>query len=291
VYEKREVARSRPIKGYVQLAQIVLSVIGIILIIAMLIDRSPLLLLSGLGAMTAVLLLVFKDTVLSFVASLQLIGQDMVRVGDWIEMPQAGADGDVIDVALHMVTVQNWDKTITRVPTYRLISESFKNWRGMNESGGRRIKRSIVLDLTSIRFLDDDTIEHLRGFSLLHDYIVSKQAALIEANAHVADGLVVNRRRLTNIGCFRAYVLAYLQHHAGVHQGMTILVNQLDPGPQGLPLQLYCFTSTVDWIAHENIKGDIFDHLLAILPEFGLTAFQQPAGADFRALLAPSDPA
>jgi miniconductance mechanosensitive channel len=189
-----------------------------------------------------------------------------------------------------MVTVQNWDKTITRVPTYRLISDSFKNWRGMNESGGRRIKRAIVLDLGSITFLDAEQITRLRRFSLLHDYLVAKEAVLAEANAAIGDERVVDRRRLTNIGCFRTYVLAYLQHHPGLHQGMTILVHQLDPGPQGLPLQLYCFTATVDWIEHENIKGDIFDHLLAILPEFGLRAFQQPTGSDMREWIGTAQP-
>jgi miniconductance mechanosensitive channel len=284
VYQRRDIARSRPIKGYVQLVQIVLFIIAAIVIVSMLIGRSPLLLLSGLGAMTAVLLLVFKDTVLSLVASVQLIANDMLRVGDWIEMPSTGADGDVIDIALHTVTVQNWDKTITRIPTWRLINESFKNWRGMKESGGRRIKRAIHLDVASIHFLDTKEVEHFRRMALLTAYIEGKQHEIEAWNRELgASGEEpANRRRLSNVGTFRAYVLAYLRRHPGIHPDMTLLVRQLAPTPSGLPLEVYCFTRTTVWGEHEALASDLFDHFYAMLPEFGLRAFQPPTGYDLR---------
>jgi miniconductance mechanosensitive channel len=245
------------------------------------------LLLSGVGAMTAVLLLVFKDTILGLVASIQLSANDMVRVGDWIEMPACGADGDVIEVALHTVKVQNWDKTITTIPTYRLIADSFKNWRGMSEAGGRRIKRSIHIDQQSIRFLTDDEITKLKRFALLREHFESKRRELDEASGQLGDAAheVVNRRRLTNIGVFRAYVRSYLRAHAQVHDAMTLMVRHLEPGPEGLPIQIYCFTKTTEWLPYEDIQSDIFDHLLAILPEFGLRVFQQPAGSDLSELV------
>ena len=282
IYSTLPVARDRPLKGFVQLLQIVVWIVGGVLIVSTLIDRSPLLLLSGFGAMTAILLLVFKDTILSLVASVQLTAQDMVRVGDWIEMPQFGADGDVIDVQLHTVKVQNWDKTITTIPTHRLISESFKNWRGMSDAGGRRIKRSIHIDVSSIRFQTDDEIAHFRRFALLKDYIRDKQQELADYNSGLDTEVdeAVNRRRLTNIGTFRAYAYNYLRHHPRIRGDMTLLVRQLDPGPEGLPLQVYCFTTTTAWADYEGIQSDIFDHLLAIIPEFGLSLFQKPAGSD-----------
>lgn len=284
VYEQRdpERARARPIKGYLQLVKIVLYLIATILIIATLFNRDPLLLLSGLGAMTAVLLLVFKDTLLSLVASVQLSTHDMLRVGDWIEMPQLNADGFAIDISLHTVKVQNWDKTITTIPTWRLISESFKNWRGMFESGGRRIKRSIYLDQASVRFLTPEERERLRRFALIDGYLDRKRAELEEYNEKLAaEGKdPVNTRRVTNIGTFRAYVQAYLQAHPRIHQQMIMLVRQLQPGPTGLPLEIYCFTSSTAWVEYESIQADVFDHLYAILPEFGLRVFQQPSGAD-----------
>jgi miniconductance mechanosensitive channel len=282
IYSGLPVARTRPLKGFVQLLQIVVWVFGAVLIVAAILDRSPLLLLSGFGAMTAILLLVFKDTILSLVASVQLTAQDMVRVGDWIEMPQFGADGDVIDVQLHTVTVQNWDKTITTIPTHRLISDSFRNWRGMSQAGGRRIKRAIYLDVNSIRFQTAKEIEHFRRFALLKDYIAGKQKELADYNAsldHAVDE-AVNKRRLTNIGSFRAYALNYLKNRPDLHKGMTLMVRQLAPGPEGLPLEIYCFTNTIAWIEYEGIQADIFDHLLAIVPEFGLRLYQKPAGSD-----------
>jgi len=289
VYEQRdpERARARPIKGYLQLVKIVVYLVTAILIIATLFNRDPLLLLSGLGAMTAVLLLVFKDTLLSLVASVQLSTHDMLRVGDWIEMPQLNADGFAIDISLHTVKVQNWDKTITTVPTWRLISESFKNWRGMFESGGRRIKRSIYIDQTSVRFLAPEERERLRRFALIDGYLNRKQAELEQYNEKlIAEGKdPVNSRRVTNIGTFRAYVQAYLQSHPRIHQEMIMLVRQLQPGPTGLPLEIYCFTSSTAWVEYEGIQADVFDHLYAILPEFGLRVFQQPSGADIGAAL------
>jgi miniconductance mechanosensitive channel len=277
IYESFLVARRRPIKGFVQLAQIAVYILSAILVIAMLIDRSPVILLSGFGAMTAVLLLIFKDTLLSLVASVQLTGQDMVRVGDWLEMPQFGADGDVIDVALYTVKVQNWDKTITTIPTHRLISDSFKNWRGMTEAGGRRIKRSINIDVNSIRVLTDVEVERFRGFALLKDYIDRKEADLKAYNEALAEPgeSGVNLRRLTNIGTFRAYIHNYLKHHPQIHDRMTLIVRQLQPGAEGLPIEVYAFTNDTDWSTYEGIQADIFDHLCAIAPEFGLRLYQR----------------
>jgi miniconductance mechanosensitive channel len=282
IYAALPVAKDRPIKGFVQLVQIVVWILGGVLIVAVVLDRSPLLLLSGFGAMTAILLLVFKDTILSLVASVQLTAQDMVRVGDWIEMPQFGADGDVVDVQLHTVKVQNWDKTITTIPTHRLITDSFKNWRGMSQSGGRRIKRELYLDVSSIRFQTQDEIDHFTRFALLSAYIRNKSQELADYNAGLATKVdaEVNKRRLTNVGTFRAYAYNYLKNHPKIHKDMTLIVRQLAPGPEGLPLEIYCFTNTTEWAAYEDIQSDIFDHLLAIVPEFGLRLFQKPAGSD-----------
>jgi miniconductance mechanosensitive channel len=295
LYEKRDPARAqaRPIKGYLQVLKIVIALITVILVIATLFNRDPLLLLSGLGAMTAVLMLVFKDTLLSLVASVQLSSNDMLRVGDWIEMPALNADGDVIDISLHTVKVQNWDKTITTIPTWRLIAESYKNWRGMFESGGRRIKRALYIDQTSVRFLEEGERAALRRIALIDEYLENKQRQLEEHNrALLAAGTdPVNTRRVTNIGTFRAYVAAYLRAHPMVHQGMTQMVRQLQPGATGLPLEVYCFTSTTKWVEYEAIQADIFDHLYAILPQFGLRVFQEPTGEDAQALAARADAA
>ncbi|MXO48225.1 mechanosensitive ion channel [Erythrobacter vulgaris] len=287
LYARRPEARSRPIKGYVQVLKIVIFCGAAILMIAVLIEQSPLLLLSGLGAMAAVLLLVFKDTILSLVASVQLTSNDMLRVGDWIEMPSMEADGDVIDIALHTVKVQNFDKTITTIPTHRLIADSYRNWRGMSESGGRRIKRSLVIDQNSVRFLGDGEAAGLRRFRLLGDYLARKQEEIAEWNRHElsSDCDEINARRITNIGTLRAYIIAYLKSHPRIaDEGFTLIVRQLPPGPQGLPIEIYCFTDTVAWSEYEGIQADVFDHLIAILPEFGLRIFQQPSGLDFARL-------
>ena len=280
--------KARSIKSYVQLAKLMLGLAAAIVMVATLLDRSPLIVLSGLGAMSAVLMLVFKDTILSFTAGVQLSSNDMLRLGDWIEMPQVGADGDVIDIALNTVKVQNWDKTITTIPTWRLVSESYKNWRGMSESGGRRIKRMLRLDASSVRFLDAMEMARFARFGLLQDYMGAKSAAVDEANtqarAVLGDKaeLVANQRRLTNIGTFRAYVEAYLRAHPRLRQDMTLIVRTLEATPEGVPLELYCFTNSTAWVAYESTQGDIFDHLLAILPEFGLRLYQSPSGHDLR---------
>ncbi|MGN5519530.1 mechanosensitive ion channel family protein [Halopseudomonas sp. Lyrl_26] len=284
IYSRRPKAHEKPIKGYIQLINIVIYSIATILIIATLIDRSPLILLSGLGAMAAVLMLIFQDTLLSLVASVQINSNDIVRVGDWIEMPALNADGDVIDISLHTVKVQNWDKTITTIPTKRLISDPFKNWRGMQESGGRRIKRALMLDQQSVHFLDDRERAHLHRFRLLDEYLNAKEAEIGEWNRQLKESgqEPVNTRRITNIGTFRAYVERYLRSHPGIHQDMTLIVRQLSPTAEGLPIELYCFTNTVAWVEYEGIQSDIFDHLLAILPEFGLRVYQAPSGQDMR---------
>ena len=284
LYNRR--AHRRSIKGYLQVLKLVFYAIATILVIATLIDRSPLLLLSGLGALAAVLMLVFKDTILSLVASVQLNSNDMLRVGDWIEMPQVHADGDVIDIALHTVKVQNWDKTITTIPTWRLINESYKNWRGMQESGGRRIKRSLLIDQTSVRFLTDDEREKMRRIMLIDDYLASKSEELARWNAQLVEAGrdPINTRRATNLGTFRAYVQHYLMSHPNIRQDMTLLVRQLQPTEAGLPIEIYAFTATTAWAEYEAIQSDIFDHLLAILPEFGLKLFQAPTGSDLARL-------
>ena len=284
VYEKLPIAKERPLKGFLQVAKIVIFALAAVLIVAVLIERSPVLLLSGLGAMMAVLILVFKDTILSLVASVQLTSLDMIRLGDWIEMPSCDADGDVVDIALHTVKVQNWDKTITTIPTHKLIAESFKNWRGMTSSGGRRIKRSLYIDLGSIRFLTDAEVERFEGFTLLKDYVARKESELAEYNEAVGKSQNANLRRLTNVGTFRAYVFNYLKHHPKIHDGMTLLVRQLQPSSQGLPLEIYAFTNVTDWSIYEDIQSDIFDHLMAIVGEFGLSVYQEPSGEDLAAI-------
>ena len=287
LYSRRPESRSRPIKGYVQVVKIAIYFGAAILMIAVLIEQSPLLLLSGLGAMAAVLMLVFKDTILSLVASVQLSSNDMLRVGDWIEMPGMNADGDVVDIALHTVKIRNFDKTITTIPTHRLIADSFRNWRGMSESGGRRIKRSLVIDQNSVRFLGSEEVTGLKRFRLLDEYLARKEQEIAEWNRHElsSDCDQINARRITNIGTLRAYLIAYLQSHPRIKGAdFTLMVRQLPPGPEGLPIEIYCFTDTVDWGEYEAIQADIFDHLLAILPEFGLRLFQQPSGLDFARL-------
>ena len=289
--EGRRSAAGRSNKAWVQLGQLVVGITAVVVMIAALADKSPLIVLSGFGAMSAVLMLVFQDTIRSFVAGLQIEHNDLLRVGDWMEMPQTGADGAVIDIALNTIRVQNWDKTIVTVPTWRLMTESFKNWRGMTESGGRRIKRSLMLDASTIRFLDEAEVDRLARVALIASYLADKREAVRVAHetriAELGDALAevpTNRRRLTNIGTFRAYVVAYLRAHPGIHDGMALMVRQLQPTAQGVPLELYCFTNTTVWAEYEGIQSDIFDHLLAILPEFGLCAFQQPTDAGIRQL-------
>ena len=287
LYERLPRSKNRPIKGFIQVLKILVLCGAAIIMISVLIDESPLLLLSGLGAVTAVLLLVFKDTILSLVASVQLTTNDMLRVGDWITMPSMQADGDVVDISLHTVKVQNFDKTITTIPTHRLVSDAYQNWRGMSEAGGRRIKRSLVIDQNTIRFLKDDEVVDLKKFKMLKEYLSNKRDEITEWNAQELEGedAPVNARRLTNIGTLRAYIAAYLKWHPRIGDQFTLLVRQLDPGPQGLPIEIYCFTDTTNWGEYEGIQADIFDHLLAILPEFDLKIFQDPSGADFQRAL------
>lgn len=277
-------AKSRPIKGYLQVVGLVIWIAVGVVVVSVLADRSPIVFLSGLGALTAVLMLVFRDTILSLVASMQIMSNDMIRIGDWVEMPQANADGDVIDIALHTVKIQNWDKTISTIPTHRFISESFKNWRGMSESGGRRIKRSINIDMSTVRFLTDEEIARFSRYELLREYMGRKQEELADYRARkeaLGEDVIPEERRLTNVGTFRAYVAAYLESRELIHDGMTLLVRQLAPSPKGLPMEIYCFTNDTAWATYEAVQGDIFDHLVASLHEFGLKAFQEPAGADF----------
>jgi miniconductance mechanosensitive channel len=280
-------AKTRPIKGYLQVIGLVAYIAAGVVIVSILADRSPIFFLSGLGALTAVLLLVFRDTILSLVASVQIMSNDMIRIGDWVEMPQANADGDVIDIALHTVKIQNWDMTISAVPTHKFIGESFKNWRGMSESGGRRIKRALHLDMNSVGFLSDDEIARLSRYEMLRDYMAGKQGEIAgqgPSEKSEDSDVIPEKRRLSNVGTFRAYVLNYLKAHPMIHNDMTLIVRQLAPGPQGLPLELYCFSNDTNWSTYEGLQSDIFDHMISILPEFGLRAFQEPAGTDFASL-------
>jgi miniconductance mechanosensitive channel len=288
IYDATPAARERPIKGFIQLGQIVVWAIGIILTIAVLIDESPVIMLSGLGALTAVAMIVFQDTLLSLVASIQLTGQQIIRVGDWLEMPSYNADGDVIDVALYNVTVQNWDKTITTIPTNKLVNGAFKNWRGMTEAGGRRIKRSVRVDINSIRSLTDAELKRFSEFALLKDYIATKDNELQAYNAALdspGEG-GVNLRRLTNIGTFRAYIYNYLKNHPKIHTDMTLIVRQLESNNDGVPIEVYCFCNDTNWFNYEGIQSDIFDHIFSIAPEFGLQIYQSPAGMDLRGFVA-----
>lgn len=281
LYERKPDARNKPIKGYLQVVKIVVYVAAGLSIIATLLGVKIGPLVTGLGAATAVLMLIFQDTILSLVASVQISGDGRVRLGDWIEMPSQNADGDVIDIALHTITVQNFDKTITTIPTKKLVTESFKNWRGMQEAGGRRIKRALYLDQHSVGFLGADELQRLGQFALIGDYLRDKAQELEQWNGRLREQGVaeVNSRRVTNLGTFRAYVERYLRNHPGIHQEMTLLVRQLQPTTEGLPLELYCFTRSTAWGEYEAVQADIFDHLLAILPAFGLRVFQASSDA------------
>lgn len=286
IYQHFKAAKEVPIKGFIQALKIVLYFLTIIFVISIFIDKTPLYLLSGVGALAAVMMLVFKDSILGFVAGIQLATNKMVAVGDWIEMPKYGADGDVLEVALTTVKVQNWDKTITTIPTYALISESFKNWRGMEGSGGRRIKRSLNIDISSIRFCSEEMLERFANIQYIFEYIETKKLELEEFNqtTHVNSASLANGRRMTNVGTFRAYVVAYLNHHPKINKEMTFLVRQLPPTEHGLPIEIYVFSKDIAWANYEAIQADIFDHIIAVVPEFDLQVYQNPSGADFRAL-------
>lgn len=286
VYEKTDKFKDRPIKGYIQVVKIIMYIFGGILIITVLTGQSPWAILGGLGALTAVILLVFRDTILSFVASIQISAYDLVKVGDWIEVPKFGADGDVIDIALHTIKVQNWDKTITVIPTYKLIEDSFKNWRGMQLSGGRRIKRSIYIDQNSITFCNDEMLQRFEKFQLIRDYLNKKKEEIKKYNEDKKFDTtqLINGRRLTNVGTFRAYLKEYLLQREDIHKGLTFLVRHLPPGPEGLPIEIYVFATTTNWAEYEDIQSDIFDHIFAVVPQFDLRIFQNPTGHDFKSL-------
>lgn len=287
IYRRYPVSREIPIKGFLQIFKILFFAAGAIFVVSAVIGKSPVLIFSGLGALTAVMMLIFKDAILGLVAGVQLTANRMIARGDWIEMPKFGADGDVIDVALTTVKVQNFDKTITTIPTYALISDSFRNWRGMSKSGVRRIKRNLLLDMNSVGLLDASSIERFRKIRLLRDYLDNKGKELEEWNRQFPDGETeepVNARALTNLGTFRAYIVEYLKSHPKISKDQTLLVRQLQPTEQGLPIEIYVFINDNRWIEYEGIQSDIFDHLLAVLPEFGLNVFQAPGGADLKNL-------
>ena len=290
MYQTLPMAKEKSIKGYIQVLKIFLYFVGGILLLSLLLGESPLVFLGGLGALAAVLLLVFKDTILGFVASIQLSANNMVKIGDWIDMPSRGADGTVLEITLNTVKVQNWDKTISSFPTYALVSESFVNWRGMEESGGRRIKRAVYIDLKSVKFCTPQMLEKFRRIQLVHDYIERKEEELKKYNeSHDVDNTVlVNGRRQTNLGVFRAYVTEYLLRHPKINKEMTFLVRHLHPTERGIPIEIFVFSTEKAWAVYESIQADIFDHILAVIPEFDLSVFQNPTGDDFRALASQS---
>jgi miniconductance mechanosensitive channel len=291
IYNRYDISRERPIKGAVQIIMILAYTLGAVFVIATLMKRSPWVLLSGVGAMTAIVLLIFRDSILGFVAGMQLSANRMVKIGDWIEMPKYGADGDVIDITLTTVKVRNWDKTITTIPTYALITDSFINWRGMSESGGRRIKRALYIDMNSIKFCTPEMLEKFGKIQNLKEYLTQKRKELEEYNKKydMDEATPVNRRNLTNIGTFRAYISEYLRNHPEINNDMTFLIRHLQPTPAGLPLEIYVFSREQEWAKYESLQADIFDHILAVVPEFELRIFQNPTGGDFRNLAGNGD--
>jgi miniconductance mechanosensitive channel len=285
IYDYRQTGRKRSIKSYIQVFQLIAIVIGVLIAISILLSKDISVLLTGIGAFAAVLMLVFKDSILGFVGGIQINANDMVRLGDWISVPSAGADGTVMDISLTTVKIQNWDKTISTVPTYSLVSGSFHNWRGMEESGGRRIKRSLNINIKSIRFCTKDDVKRFSEIKLLDGYFIEKEEELIAYNKkHGLEEDEFNKRQQTNIGVFRAYVAAYLKAKKEINPEMTFLIRQLQATEKGLPLEIYVFSKVQEWAEYENIQADIFDHLFAIIPVFGLEIFQNPSGDDFRAI-------
>ncbi len=282
IYRQFSISKDRPIKGFLQVIEIILYIVLIIMIISIMVDKSPVALISGIGALTALTTLIFKDSIVGFVAGMQLTWNDMLRIGDWIEMSKYGADGDVIDITLNTVKIQNFDKTIVTIPTYALISDSFKNWRGMQEMGARRIKRSINIDITSIKFCTNEMLDRYKKINILKDYIKNKEIELKDSNEKTENkDLLINGRNLTNVGVFRIYVQNYISNHPKIHNGMTLMVRQLVPGDNGLPLEIYAFINDIDWVNYENIQSDIFDHLFAVAEFFELRIFQKPSSYDF----------
>lgn len=284
LYQGQAAAREIPLRGFIQVIKVILYFLAFMCVVAILLGKDLFVLLGGLGAMTAVLMFIFKDAILGFIAGIQLTTNRMVAQGDWIEMPKYGADGAVTEILLTTVKVQNWDKTITSIPTYALISESFRNWRGMLESGGRRIMRSVYIDLQSIQFCNEEMLRRFEKIQVLEDYLSRKKKELEEYNQQhgIDPSSPVNGRKLTNVGTFRAYITAYLRNHPMINQEMTFLVRQLEPTPNGLPIQVYVFCKDKTWANFESIQSDIFDHIFAVAPEFGLRVFQNPSGVDIR---------
>ena len=282
-YSNSSLSKRLSIKSYLQVIKLIINILGIIIFIASLIGKSPVYLLSGIGALTAVLMLIFKDTILSFISSVQITSNDLFKVGDWVEAPQFNADGDVIDIALHTIKIQNWDKTITVIPTHKLIDSSFKNWRGMSDSGGRRIKRAIHIDMNSIKFCDDAMISRFSKIDIISEYIDYKRKDIKKYNqSKNCNNSLLNGRALTNIGTYRKYISSYLENNSNINKGMTFLVRQLSPNSNGLPLEIYVFSNNTDWIKYEQIQSDIFDHLVASVKQFDLVLFQNPTGNDFK---------
>ncbi|MDF2538128.1 MAG: putative rane protein [Herbinix sp.] len=284
IYKTHPISKVRPIKGLLQVIKIITYIIIGIVVIANLMGESPLILLSGIGALAAVFSFVFKDSILGFIAGIQLTSNDMLRIGDWIEMAKYGADGDVIDITLNTVKVQNFDKTIVSIPAYALVSDSFKNWRGMTEFGARRMKRSIYIDVNSIGFCTPQMIDKFRSIYYLKNYITEKENEIKEYNQSFGEDevLLINGRHLTNIGTFRIYIQYYLKNHPELHDNMAQLVRQLAPGENGLPLEIYAFIKNTNWEHYEGIQSDIFDHILSVAGEFGLRIFQNPTGFDVK---------
>ena len=287
IYDTYEVSSRIPIKGFIQVFKIIIFFTCGIFVISIVIDKTPIYLFSSLGALTAVLMFVFKDSILGFIAGIQLSANQMVAEGDWISMPKYGADGNILEIALTTVKVQNWDKTITTIPTYALITESFKNWRGMSESEGRRIKRSISLDMNTVKFCTEEMLERYSKIQYISDYIKDKKQELQQINIEkqVDNSSLVNGKRMTNLGTFRAYVDAYLKNNPMIHKEMTLLVRQLAPTENGIPIELYVFSKDKVWANYEAIQANIFDHILAVIPEFDLQVFQAPTGNDFNKLV------
>lgn len=286
IYYRSSKDKHLPVQSFSQVLKLLTYFIATILIISFIIGQSPTKLFAGLGAMAAVLMLVFKDPILGFVAGIQLSSNKMVGIGDWVEIPQHQADGDILEIGLTTVKVRNFDNTITTVPTQSLINDSFKNWRGMQESAGRRIKRSINIDINSIRFCDEAMLTRYSRIQYITDYLQSKQNEIEEHNQQQKLDLssLANGRRLTNVGTFRAYIQAYLEKHPQINQNLTLLVRQLEPSNNGLPIQIYVFSKEKNWVKYESIQADIFDHLIAVAEEFDLRIFQQPSGTDFQSL-------
>ncbi|ENV76882.1 mechanosensitive ion channel family protein [Acinetobacter ursingii] len=284
VYQRNPNAKNKPIKGYLQLVKLMIFIVCALMVLGTFLKKDVFTLLAGFGAMATILMLVFQNTILSLVASVQISSYDMVRIGDWISMPSLNADGDVIDMSLHTVTVQNFDKTYTTIPTNKLVTDTFINWRGMSEAGARRIKRALFIDQSSVHFMTEHEQEKLKNFLLLDQYLDTKQSELENFNHQLSNQTVYNQRRLTNLGTFRAYIEFYLKQHSGIAQNQSLIVRQLQPTSDGLPLEIYAFTNTTVWTAYEAIQSDIFDHLLAIIPEFGLRIYQAPSGADVKSL-------